>query len=103
MVDLTLSILALALSVLACGITAFSWFFQREFSDSAKLHERISITESDLTDLADKVHHWMRRDSVRRTRAAQPEVIEPQVTGKAALYARARSVLGARLVSGGKE
>ncbi|MCK6500195.1 MAG: hypothetical protein L6Q38_12040 [Nitrospira sp.] len=97
MLELTISIVALTLALLAVGISAVSWFFQREFSDSAKLHERISVTESDLTDLADKVHHWMRRDSVRRTRASQPEVIEPQLSGKPALFARARAVLGARM------
>jgi hypothetical protein len=97
MVEAWLSILALALSVLAVAISGFSALYLQRFSDAAKLHERLSISESDLTDLADRVNHWMRRDSVRRTRDKAPEFVAPiSQNPKAALYARAAAAKGMR-------
>lgn len=97
--DMLLIVLALALSVLALGCAAFSLVFVQRFSDASALHQRISTTESDLTDLSDRVHHWMRRSSVRRTRekddTSNPD-LPHGVTAhpKAALYARARAING---------
>lgn len=96
--DTLIIVLALALSVLALGVAAFSLVYVQRFSDAAALHQRISTTESDLTDLSDRVHHWMRRASVRRTRENQNEEVPsplPSATSspKAALYRRAQTVL----------
>lgn len=89
-----ITILALVLSLLAVGISAVSVLFLLKFSDVSTLHTRVTTTETDLTDLADRVNHWMRRDSVRRTRE-RPDV--PPVVSldpKADLRRRAAALRG---------
>lgn len=45
-------------------------------AELASQKERLQAFDLSLTDLADRVSHWMRRQSVRRLRAAQ-ETKEP--------------------------
>jgi len=56
---------------LALVLSAISLLFVGLFSDAAKLHKRLSTTENDLSELADRVHHWLRRSSVRKAREGQ--------------------------------
>ena len=94
-----LSACTLALSVLAavgCIVTATL----RQFPpDLTQLKQQQNATANDLTDLSDRVHQWMRRDSTRRARAARelpdlapsPEILNNN-DRKAALRARLRGV-----------
>lgn len=87
---------AYAIAVLALLISAASLLIALRFSDTAMLSQRVTTQENDLTELSDRVHHWMRRDSVRRVRGQQGgEPVAPPTTQhpKAALFARARDVL----------
>lgn len=88
--------LPLALSLLSLAISVASAVFSVRFAPGPALAQRLTTQESDLTELSDRVHHWMRRDSVRRIRdkpaEAQVDVELPGTSPKAALFSRARDV-----------
>lgn len=75
-----IEIAALALSLLALLISVASAIFSLFFAPSAQVNQRLSQQENDLTELADRVHHWMRRDSVRRAREGQGAIPSAPMT-----------------------
>jgi hypothetical protein len=90
--DSALSISALALSLIALalslGALALHWIRREEHPDVAKIR-------NDVTDLTDRVEHWMRRDRTRRLRGedqpAEPEApAQDQPLSRAELKARLR-------------
>jgi hypothetical protein len=62
-----------ALAVLAIGIAAVSLAIRRQPPEFSALTSQVRALDSDLSELADKVQHWMRRDAVRRARSGQDE------------------------------
>ena len=90
-----LDIAALALSLLALLIAVASAVFSLFFAPSAQVNQRLTQQENDLTELADRVHHWMRRDSVRRAREGQvamPAATMSRAEQKASLTQRASAL-----------
>jgi hypothetical protein len=68
-----------ALALLAIGIAGVSLAFRRQPPEFSDLLSQVRALDSDLTELADKVNHWMRRDAVRRARSGHDEPAVPAV------------------------
>lgn len=92
-----LLIVATSFSAIALGVSIVSlsihWSRRNEHPDVTQLR-------TDVIDVLDKVEHWIKRDRVRRLRAArEPEEEAPQETGpitKDQLRARLRTLQAAR-------
>jgi hypothetical protein len=98
-----LEILALAFSVLALGASIATAAYLLFGPTATNLAGRVTALDSDLSDLADRVNQWMRRDSTRRAREAKSELNAPPMmavpnTGdkKAQLRQRFMSLRGGR-------
>jgi hypothetical protein len=69
--------LALALSVAALGVSIITLWFQRSPPDVSALKSRVENVDLDLTELSDRVTHWMRRDATRSARAGRDVPLTP--------------------------
>jgi len=68
-ISLFASFVALALSVLGAGIAVVTLRLQRSPPEVARLESKVSQLDLDVTEIADRINHWMRRDAVRSARA----------------------------------
>lgn len=94
-----LMILALAFSVLALGTAVAAIVLRQTHPELAAVQRELHAMQADITDLADRLNHWMRRDNTRVARAAREQQLElpaPAASGdrKAALRARVAQMRG---------
>lgn len=68
---LLLSIFALVTSVLGLGVAAFSLIARQTHPEVAAVQREVHALSADLSDLADRWNHWMRRDATRSARLAR--------------------------------
>ena len=68
-----------ALALLALGCAAVSLYFRAQPPEFHSLLTQVRGLDSDLSELSDKVNHWMRRDAVRRARAGREEPEAPAI------------------------
>lgn len=92
---LWISLIALAVSLLAAVFCGFSAYFQRRPADYSALESRISALNLDLTDLSDRTQQWIRRAAVRATREKEPT--DPGIIQGAVSMADRKAQLRARL------
>ena len=62
-----------ALALLALGCAVVSLYFRAVPPELHNVTTQVRSLDSDLSELSDKVNHWMRRDAVRRARAGREE------------------------------
>lgn len=84
---------SVALALIAVAIAGVSLAFRRDPPEVAALSSQLRALDSDVSELADRVNHWMRRDAVRRARSGRDEAEAPPVPAtladhKAALRAK---------------
>lgn len=92
------SILALALSVLASGVSIVTLRLQQSPPEVSALKSSLATLELDVTELADRTNTWMRRDATRKARDAKENIQQVAPTDptavKAALRARIAGIRG---------
>ena len=93
-----LSILALALSLLATGVSIVTLRLQQSPPELSALQSKVTAIDLDLTGLADRQNTWMRRDATRKAREGKEMVQQvapdnPQAL-KAALRAKVAALRG---------
>lgn len=76
---LLLSILALSASGVALITAGIALYARQTHPEVARIQAEITALNDSLTDHADRVNHWMRRDATRNARAAReaPLAMQP--------------------------
>jgi len=87
--------LTLGASLMALVIAIVSLAFQLRAGSVHELQSKVRSIDADVTDLAERLNTWQRRDSVRKARdAKEPMPVEIPSLGdrKSQLRARARAM-----------
>lgn len=66
--ELIAILMALALGATGTVFSVVSFLKQLRTPDLSEINKRVSDLNLELTDLADRTQHWMRRQAVRNTR-----------------------------------
>ena len=63
-------------AILALLVSVYTLLIHTKVPSVTSLSSRVNALNSSLTDLDDRVNHWMRRQNTRRLREKQEEPVE---------------------------